>query len=146
MNPIHSRRCVCNLCPNQSFLWLLVQLFYVSPCKNDLKSHMGLQNGFKLHMWLWLAIIASLDENVIISCNNLWHSMINENVIIFAINNVVHRWLDITWYLIQLELWLQIIVVNVHMFKCEENMLWLMKLLDLVVWIFFLGYFEWKSN
>ncbi len=47
----------------------------------------------------------------------------NENVIVFAINNVVHRWLDITWYLIQLELQLQTIVVNVHMFKCEENML-----------------------
>jgi hypothetical protein len=57
----------------------------------------------------------------------------NENVIVFAINNVVHRWLDITWYLIQLELQLQIIVVNVHMFKCEKNMLWLMKLMDLVV-------------
>jgi hypothetical protein len=57
----------------------------------------------------------------------------NENVIVFAINNLVHRWLDITWYLIQLELRLQIIVVNVHMFECEENMLWLMKLMDLVV-------------
>jgi hypothetical protein len=57
----------------------------------------------------------------------------NENVIVFVINNVVHRWLDITWYLTQVELRLQIIVVNVHMFECEENMLWLMKLLDLVV-------------
>jgi hypothetical protein len=147
MNPIHSHPCVCNLCRNQPFLWLLMQLFYVSPCKNDLKSHTGLQNGFTLHMWLWLAIIASLDENVIISSNNLWHSMINENenVIIFAINNVVHRWLDIKWYLTQVELWLQIIVVNVHMFECQENMLWLMKLLDLVYWIYLFWLFWMKT-
>jgi hypothetical protein len=30
--------------------------------------------------------------------------MINENLVVFAIRNVVHRQLDITWNLIQFEL------------------------------------------
>ncbi len=48
-------------------------------------------------------------------------------------NNVVHTQLDTTWHLIQLEFQSQIIVANVHVSKCVKNMLWLMKLLDLVL-------------
>jgi hypothetical protein len=64
--------------------------------------------------------------------------MIDENLVIFGTSNVIHKWLDTMWHFIQLELWIQIIAVNVHATRCEENMLWLMKLLDLVVWFFFL--------
>jgi len=52
------------------------------------------------------------------------------------INNVVHTQLDTTWHHIQLEFQSQIIVANVNVSKCVKNMLWLMKLLDLVLCIF----------
>jgi len=71
------------------------------PYKNDLKLHLQLQNGFNC-MWLWLVTIVSLykneDESVIVSTNN------NENLIACVPNNVVHRWLDTMWHLVQFEL------------------------------------------
>jgi hypothetical protein len=39
-NFVHTNPCVCNLCPNQPFLQLLMCLSSVAPCKNNLKSHM----------------------------------------------------------------------------------------------------------
>jgi len=48
-------------------------------------------------------------------------------------NNVVHMQLNTTWHLIQLEFQSQIIITNVHVSKCVKNMLWLVKLLDLVL-------------
>jgi hypothetical protein len=81
---------------------------------------------------LWLMLIWTNMKSVAISSNNIWKFNC------FAISNVVHRWSDTMSHLIQFELWLQIIVANVHVYKCEKNMFWLMKLLNLVIWIFFL--------
>jgi hypothetical protein len=50
-------------------------------------------------------------------------------------HDVIHGPLDTMWHLIQLELWIWILVVNIHVNKCEK-MNWQMKLQGLVVSIF----------
>jgi hypothetical protein len=105
---VYTNPYVCNLCPNQPFLWLLTWLSsFMAPCKNELKLHIvWLQNDFKLHMWLWFVIIASLNENEDEKCSHIiqWlviyenimkqYKNIYENLVVFAISNVLHKWLN----------------------------------------------------
>jgi hypothetical protein len=68
-------------------------------------------------MQLWFATIVGLNENEDENCIYIMQLMVSNikwNVIIFVINNVVHRWSDNTWHFMQFELQLYIIVANVH--------------------------------
>jgi hypothetical protein len=35
-------------------------------------------------------------------------------IFFLVIGNVIHKWLDNMWHVVQLELWLYIVVANVH--------------------------------
>jgi hypothetical protein len=69
-------------------------------------------------MQLWLATIIGLDENEnekhVYIIQKWWHSIIIENLSVFVIGNVLHKRLNNIWHLVQLELWLYIIVADVH--------------------------------
>lgn len=78
-------------------------------------------------MQLLFATIDSLDQNEnqksIHIIHNLWHLVIDENFVVFATNNVVHKWLDNMSCLVQLILPLYIIVANIHVSmasKCTQ--------------------------
>jgi hypothetical protein len=61
----------------------------------------------------------------------LWHLAIDENFVVFATNNVVHKWLDNMSCLVQLVLPLYIIVVNIHVSmasKCTTHNMMLVRL------------------
>jgi len=96
-------------------------------CQEETTYVTWLQNGSKLHMWLWLAITISLDKNEDEKCSHIIQQLVAFNdrwkYSCFVINDVVHKWLITMWHFIQLQLWLQIIVANVHVSKCEKNML-----------------------
>jgi hypothetical protein len=54
-----------------------------------------------------------------------------------VIHDVVHVPLDTMWHFIQLELWIWILIANIHV-NNYEKMTWQMKLQGLMVSIFFL--------
>jgi hypothetical protein len=67
---------------------------------------------------MWFMTIVSLDKNGEWKMSSYYSQLvmsnnINENLIVYATYNVVHKWLNM-WCFVQLELWLYVIVKNVH--------------------------------
>jgi hypothetical protein len=78
-------------------------------------------------MQLLFATIDSLDQNEnqksIHIIHNLWHLTIDNFFVVFAITNVVHKWLDNMLCLVQLVLPFYIIVATIHVpmaSKCTQ--------------------------
>jgi hypothetical protein len=76
-------------------------------------------------MWLWFATIVNVDESEDEKCphiiHNLWLSIIDD-FIFFVTSNVIHKWLDNMWHLVQLELQLYIMVANKHLLMAKQCM------------------------
>jgi hypothetical protein len=51
---------------------------------------------------MWFATTIILDENEIYIYNNIiqhkWHPMIDENLIVFVVGYVIHKWLHNMWH------------------------------------------------
>jgi hypothetical protein len=62
-------------------------------------------------MWVWLLTITGLDENE--KRFHIIHNL-NENLVVFAIGDVVKKWLNNMWHLVKFESCLYIIIANVH--------------------------------
>jgi len=64
---------MCLQLVSKSTILVTIDVMYLHGTIVEMTSNIQLQNGFKSHMQLWLAITINLNENENVKCNHIIH-------------------------------------------------------------------------